>query len=1102
MHLKRSVIAACVTAALLFAVGVLVVNRLDVRSLAADLAASVKANTGRELDYGTVGLSLLPRPAVEISELRLANVTGAAQPWMLQIGRISADFDLAALLTGHIKIVSITVSDSTVLLETDPDGIGNWVMSKQETTPGWLSKLEIDEFQVDKLTLTFRDGVTNTAKSVQIDQAHIEATSARQPLQLEIQTKINDKPFKVGGTIGSLSTLMANAATYPVNLDAQIGATRLSAHGTIDRPQQMETLHLTLIAETTETADLAALFGVAVTPMGPLRASGQLEGSLAAPKLAAIDLAVGGGDTPLIKVSGDIADIRAMSGFDVKVDAAANKSWHNGGNRSASPPLTMPPFHLSASLRDIPQGYRVDDLALTVAGSDVVASLQILRTGSRFRVTGKASAPLIDLARMSPPTGSSVRPAGTGELSKATNLWQLADADLQLSFGRLVLNDGRELQAGSGRFELESGRLKSTALEVTFGGAKVKLAGSVVEPHALAGLDLKVAVQGQELAELSKFFGRSIAPVGPYQAQARIGGSFSALNISGLDASAGRAAQNVRVRGQIDDANNRRGVQLALNAKLTDTVAAGRLFGIDLPRLPAAKVSTKFSVLDRNYVFDDVQLVLGRTSVSGRISLLPGEPRPRVNASLSGALVDLSELPFSTDARGGSSPLPAADIDADLKFDRVVLGKGQVLNAVNGNLRLMAGAIELKQFGAAVVGASITLDGTIKDPVALAGIDLKFGASLTRGNGLAALTGMPMDGLPPFTANGKLTDVPDGYAFTNFTVASKAATVTGSGTLISGPKRYKISINANSPMLDVATLMGPATKSARVIPDMPLPIDALQVIDADIDLHFGSVKFDDAPPMGALLVSAVIADGQFAAKPVQLVVDPGKTLNIGITADATKASWTMRADGTGIDLGKLLTHLGHPGVISGGPSDLKVQLDGRGKSLAALLGSLNGDARISVGPHRIFNFAVNPQASLVLRAISPTNAAPDTDVKCLAAHVPIRNGVVNSVRNVAIETAKYNAVLAGQVNLASESIDASVVPVVTSGFGIGDVTTVIKLRGNVFKPEVEISTVDVAVKSIASIGAAVFTLGGSLVADALFNKVRSDSTPCATALAP
>ena len=55
MHLKRSVIAACVTAALLFAVGVLVVNRLDVRSLAADLAASVKANTGRELDYGTVG---------------------------------------------------------------------------------------------------------------------------------------------------------------------------------------------------------------------------------------------------------------------------------------------------------------------------------------------------------------------------------------------------------------------------------------------------------------------------------------------------------------------------------------------------------------------------------------------------------------------------------------------------------------------------------------------------------------------------------------------------------------------------------------------------------------------------------------------------------------------------------------------------------------------------------------------------------------------------------------------------------------------------------------------------------------------------------------
>ena len=538
-----------------------------------------------------------------------------------------------------------------------------------------------------------------------------------------------------------------------------------------------------------------------------------------------------------------------------------------------------------------------------------------------------------------------------------------------------------------------------------------------------------------------------------------------------------------------------------LNVKLNDSIAAGRLFGLDLPHLPAAKASTKLSVTNGSYVFDELQFGLGRTSVSGRLSFLPGAPRPRVTANLSGALVDLSELPFTTTKSGANNPLLAADVDADLKFDRVVLEKGRVLNAVNGKLQLTAGAVELKQFGAAVVGASVTADGTIKDPLTPAGIDLKLNVKMTRGNGLATLTGLQLDSVPPFTANAKLTDVPGGFAFADFTLAAAAATITGSGTLIRGPKRYKVSVKANSPMLDAVALIGPATKSTRAVPDIPLPVDALQIVDADLDLHFDSVKFDEAPPMGALLISVVIADGQLAAKPVQLAIDPGKMLNIGVTADAAKASWTMRVDGAGIDLGKLLTHLGRPGVVTGGTTDLSLQLDGRGKSMMALLGSLNGDARVSVGPHRIYNFAVNPQTSIVLRAISPTGAASDTDVTCLAAHVPIRNGVINSVRNVAAETAKYNAVMAGQINLASETIDATVVPVVTSGLGLGDVKVVIKLRGHLSSPTVEVNTVDVAVKSVASIGAAVFTLGGSLVADALFNKVVSDPTPCATALA-
>jgi hypothetical protein len=80
-------------------------------------------------------------------------------------------------------------------------------------------------------------------------------------------------------------------------------------------------------------------------------------------------------------------------------------------------------------------------------------------------------------------------------------------------------------------------------------------------------------------------------------------------------------------------------------------------------------------------------------------------------------------------------------------------------------------------------------------------------------------------------------------------------------------------------------------------------------------------------------------------------------------------------------------------------------------------------------------------------------------------------------------------------------IDATVTPIVTSGVGMGDVRTIVRLRGTLAAPTVTVDPVRTAVKSAASVGAAVTTLGGSLVAEALLKKALSDPNPCATALA-
>ena len=200
------------------------------------------------------------------------------------------------------------------------------------------------------------------------------------------------------------------------------------------------------------------------------------------------------------------------------------------------------------------------------------ASLHVAKVASRLHVTGKVKLPMMDLARPAPESdGRPVATAGT-KSRPSSGFWNLADADLELAFDRLVLPSGRQLQAGSGRIALVDGHLQASALQATFAGAKLQLDGSVADPHNLAGLDLKIALQGKELAELFQWFGKPVAPLGRFHG----------------------------------------------NAELRDTAEASTTTTVDASAGP-----------QHGYAFDDLEFAFGRSSVRGSVAFVPGEPRPR-----------------------------------------------------------------------------------------------------------------------------------------------------------------------------------------------------------------------------------------------------------------------------------------------------------------------------------------------------------------------------------------------------------------------------------------------------------------------------------------
>ncbi|MCI0590994.1 MAG: hypothetical protein L0Y67_05235, partial [Gammaproteobacteria bacterium] len=87
------------------------------------------------------------------------------------------------------------------------------------------------------------------------------------------------------------------------------------------------------------------------------------------------------------------------------------------------------------------------------------------------------------------------------------------------------------------------------------------------------------------------------------------------------------------------------------------------------------------------------------------------------------------------------------------------------------------------------------------------------------------------------------------------------------------------------------------------------------------------------------------------------------------------------------------------------------------------------------------------------------------------------------------------------INLKTEELELGIHPKAREGLGIGagSFSELVRVGGTLAEPKPEPDPVG-ALKTGASIGAAVFTSGLSLLAEGLFRHATADRSPCATAL--
>ena len=259
---------------LLLAAGVAVRFSFDPDSLKPRIIAAVARATGRALTIdGRIHLQLLPRPAVTADGIVLGNRPGGSPRPMATVQTIAADVAWLPLLSGRVDIDSLTLVRPDILLETDPDGIGNWVFTRPVSAPssapatssGVRLQTSIDRVVIRDGHLLWRDQRPNHDVAIDIPSLAAEAGEARTTFAGTLQA--HGTPIRINATTGSLDRLDAPGGTpWPVDVTLAAVGGKGSLQGTISDPLRGRMYDATLAASLPALESLNGIFPYANLP--------------------------------------------------------------------------------------------------------------------------------------------------------------------------------------------------------------------------------------------------------------------------------------------------------------------------------------------------------------------------------------------------------------------------------------------------------------------------------------------------------------------------------------------------------------------------------------------------------------------------------------------------------------------------------------------------------------------------------------------------------------------------------------------------------------------------------------------------------------------
>ena len=255
-------------------VGLIVLIALfDWNWLKGPIERRVHAQTGREFHIGgDLDVDLGRITTVRADALTFGNAPWSKQKEMAKADRAELDIRLWPLLfKREMNIPEIRLTKPHVLLETGPEGKGNWVFGEAGGKPMRFRKIWIDDGR-----LQFFNAAKKTDIDIEVASAQPKRTGAAPPIDIAGKGRWTGNPFTISGRAESPFELGNTTEPYRIDLRAVAGPTRAHARGKLIDPFALQDFTLQLALSGQNLEDLYPLIGIATPPTPPYKLDGRL----------------------------------------------------------------------------------------------------------------------------------------------------------------------------------------------------------------------------------------------------------------------------------------------------------------------------------------------------------------------------------------------------------------------------------------------------------------------------------------------------------------------------------------------------------------------------------------------------------------------------------------------------------------------------------------------------------------------------------------------------------------------------------------------------------------------------------------------------------